>query len=97
MGLGVILVNKVGIVGTYQFYTIFVCQLNEHAVCLLLQRKGFAVSAHRGVGYLVALQLQIIVVAKHASVPFNGFAGTCNVVVQYLFGHFATNTGRAHN
>ena len=45
----------------------------------------------------MALQLQIVVVAEDALVPFNGLAGTGDVALQNLVWHFAGNTGRAHD
>ena len=93
VGLGVFLVYEVGIIGAYQFDAIFLGQLYEHPVGFLLQRKGFAVGAQVRVFHLMALQLQIIVVAEHTLIPLYGLAGTGNVVLQNLGGHLACYTG----
>ena len=45
----------------------------------------------------MALQLQIVVVAEDALVPFNGLAGTGDIALQNLVRHLTSNTGRAHD
>ena len=72
-----------------------ICQFNEHLIGLLLHGECLAIGADGGVFHFVALQLQIVVVAKYTLMPFDGLAGTGNVTVQYLLGHFASNTCRA--
>ena len=94
MSFGIFLIDKVGVVGTNQFDAILFGQLDEHAVGLLLHGEGLAVGANRRVGHLVALQLKIIVVAEHALMPLDGFAGSGYVVVQNLARHLTGNTRR---
>ena len=45
----------------------------------------------------MALQFQIIVVAKEVVIPLHCLAGTLDVVVDNLLGHLATNTCRTDN
>ena len=79
MGLGVLLIHKMGIVGAYQLDAIFVSQLDQLLVDRLLLLEGLAVGTDGGVFHLMAHQLQIVVVAKHAPIPLNGLAGTSHV------------------
>ena len=95
VGFGILLVYEVCIIGTNQFDAVFVGQFNEHLIGLLLHGECLAIGTDGGVFHFVALQLQIVVVAKYSFMPLNGFAGAGNVAVQYLLGHFASNTCRA--
>ena len=62
VGLGILLVHKVRIVGTHQFDTIFLSQLYQHLVGLLLQGECLTIGPGVRIGHFVTLQLQIIVV-----------------------------------
>ena len=95
--LGILLVHKVGIVGTHQLDAILTSQFYQHAVGLLLHGERFAVGTNRGVFHLVALQLQIVVVAKYPFVPLDSLACPGNIAVQNFPGHLAGNTSRTHN
>ena len=96
MSLGILLVHKVAIVGAHQFHAVFLGQLYQHLVGLLLQWKCLAVGAYRRVGHLVALQLQIVVVAPQILVPLYGLACSLYVALKYLCRHLAGYTCRAH-
>ena len=67
---GILLVHKVAVVGAHQFHTVFAGQLYQHLVGLLLQWECLAIGTYRRVGHLVALQLQIVVVAPQVLMPF---------------------------
>ena len=97
MGLSVFFVNEMGIVGTNEFDAILLRQFNEHLVRFLLHGECLTIGNHRGVGHLMALKLQVIVVAENTMIPLDGLACTSNVVLQYLPGHLARNTSRANN
>ena len=43
----------------------------------------------------MALQLQVIVVAKHPVIPLYSLTGSCDIVIQYFLGHLSGNTCRA--
>ena len=75
VGLGIVLVNEVRVVGAHQLDAVFLGQFHEHLVGFLLQGEGLAVGAYVGVGHLMALQFEIVVVAKHVFVPFYGLPG----------------------
>ena len=95
VSLSILLVHKVGIIGANEFNTILMGQLYEYLISLLLQGERLAIGTNGRVFHLMALQFQIIVVAKHTVIPFNGFAGTGNVTVKNLLGYLTGNTGRA--
>ena len=97
VGFGIVLVDKVAVVGADKLYAILLRQLYQFLVGTLLQRECFAVGTLMRVLHLVTLKFQIIVVAKHALIPFNCFARSLHVAIQNLGGHFAGNTCRAYN
>ena len=97
VGLGRLLVLEVHVVGADDLDAILLGQLQQHTVGLLLQGKGLTVGQDCGVLHLVTLQLQVVVVAKHAMIPLAGLAGSRNVVVDDLGGHLACDTGRAND
>ena len=97
VGLSIFLVDEMSVVGTDEFDAILASQLDEHPIGLLLQGECLAIGPHIGVFHLVALQLQIVVVAEDALMPFDGLAGTGDITLQNLVWHFASNTGRAHD
>ena len=95
VSLGVLLVDEVRIVGADELDAVFVSQLYEHLVGLLLQGERLAVGTQGRVFHLVALQLQVVVVSEDTVIPFDGLAGSGNVAVENLLGHLAGNTCRA--
>ena len=97
VGLGILLVHKMGIVGTHQFDAIFLGQFDKHLIGFLLQREGLAIGSYHGVGHLVTLQLQIVVIAPETLVPLDSLTGTCNITFQNLGRHLTSDTGRADN
>ena len=97
VGLGGILVLKVNVVGADHLNAVFLGKLQQHLVGLLLQGVGLAVGQYGGILHLMALQLQIVVVAKHAVIPLAGLAGSFDIAFDDLRGHLAGNAGRADN
>ena len=95
MGLGVLFFDEVDVVGADELDAVFACQFDEHAVGLLLQGEGLAVGPLPRVFHLVALQLEVVVVAEHAVVPLNGLAGSGDVALKDFLGYLASDAGRA--
>ena len=92
VSFGRFLVFKVAVVGANKFYAVLFCQFNEFCVGFLLQGKSFAIGKNVGVFDFVALEFQIIVIAKDTFVPFYGFACAVHVSFQNFGGNFARNT-----
>ena len=97
MGLGILLVHKVRVIGANKFYTIFFSQFYNHLISLLLQWECITVGTYRGVFYLVPLKFQIIILSEHPLVPFNGFTGPGDIILQYTGRHLTGNTCRTHD
>ena len=93
--LRVLLVNEVGVVGAYQFYSIFLRKLHQHAICLLLQREGLSVCKNTRICHLMSLKLKIIVIAPDAMIPFHSLASALYVTLDNLLRHLTTDTCRA--
>jgi hypothetical protein len=86
-----------GIVGAYQFDAILTCKFYQYLVGLLLQGEGLTVGTLAGIGDLVALKLEIVVVTPETLVPLDGLACPCDVTLQNLRRHLAGDAGRADN
>ena len=97
MSLGILLVDEVYVIGADEFDAILMSQFDEHLVGLLLQGERLTVSALRRILHLVALQLQVVVIAEDALVPLYGTACTFDVAVQDLTRDLAGNTRRTDN
>ena len=97
VSLGCCLVFKVTVVTTYQFDTILFCHFYEHLVCLLLKWEGFTIGKNRRIGNLVALKLQVIIIAKHTMIPFASLASSLDIAIKNLGWHLTSYTSRAHN
>ena len=95
VGFGILLIHEMGIVGTHQFDTIFLCQFDKYLVGLLLQGEGLAVGSLKGIGHLMTLQFQIVVITPEALVPFYRLTGTGDITLQDLRRYLTGNTGRA--
>lgn len=95
VSLGGVLVLEVAVVGADELYAIFARELYEDLVGFLLQGKSLAVGDNVGIFDLMALQLEIVVVAKDAVIPLYGFTGTVDVTFQNLGRHLAGDAGGA--
>ena len=95
VGFGVVLVEEVGVVGADELYAMLACQLDEDGVDPFLHFVGLAVGHLCGVCHLVALQLQVVVVAPDVVEPLDGLLCSCQVAVLNLLGHFAADAGGA--
>ena len=92
MCLCILLIYKMRVVRAYQFYSIFLSKLHQHAICLLLQREGLAISQYARVCNLMALQLKIIVISPDVVIPFHSLTSTLNIAFENLLWHLSTNT-----
>ena len=97
VGFGIVLVDKVAVVGAYKLHAIFLGKLDKLLVGTLLQGEGLAVGTLARVFHLVALKLQIVVVAKHTLVPLQCLARSLDVALEDLGRHLACDTCRAYN
>ena len=70
--LRIVLIDKMRIIGTYQFDAIFLCQFDEHLVRLLLQWEGLAVGSYIRITYLMSLEFQILILSEDPFVPLDG-------------------------
>ena len=95
--LGVLLVHKVGIVRAYHLDTQFFRHFQHHLIGTLLQRVRLSVGPYMRVFHLVALQLQVVVVAKNAVIPLRSLACAFDVVPQNLARNFAGDARRTNN
>ena len=91
MGLGVLFVHEMDVVRTYQLDAKLLAVLQQLGIHLLLHGIGLVVGPRHG--SLVALQLQVEVVAEEVLVPADGFLSLVVLVVGYLLGYFATQAG----
>ena len=92
VSLRIFLVNEMSIVRTDQFDAILLRQLYQHLIGLLLQREGLTISTDGRVFYLVALQLQIIVISEDALMPFDRLTGPSNITFKNLGRHLTSDT-----
>ena len=88
--LGVLLVDKVGVVCANHLYAVFLCQFQYHLVCPLLQGVCLAVSPYAWVFHLVTLYFKVVVIAEEVVIPFHRLACSLDVVFQNLLWHLAT-------
>ena len=97
MRLSIVLVHKMHIVGGYHLYTMLLRQFQNHTVHLLLQFIHFTVCPLTRVSNLMALNLQIIVLAPDALEPLNGLLGSSNVARHYLLGYLSAQARRSYD
>ena len=91
VGIGVLLVQEVGIVGADELDVVLTRQLYEHGVDAQLLLIGVLRPA--GFVGLVTLQLEVIIVAEHAFEPLHGLFRSGAVAVEDLLTHLAAQTG----
>ena len=87
------LLHKVDIVGADYLNVVLACQLNKHRIDLLLHDVGVAVAI--GLVGLVALELDIVVVAKNALEPFHGLVRPFYVPAHNQLWNLPAQAGRA--
>ena len=90
--LGVVLVDKVGVVSANDLDVQFAGKLQQHFIHLLLFREG-VVGSTLDSG-LVALQLQVIVVAIHTLEPLDHLSCLVNLSVHDQLWHLTAQTCR---
>ena len=94
VGFGRLLILKVAVVGADHLDAVLGGQFEDHLVGLLLHGECLAVGHDVGVFDLVALYLEVVVVAEHAPVPLDSLSRAVDVPAQYLVGHLAGDAGR---
>ena len=97
VGLGILLIHEVGIVGAHQLDAVLLSQFYQHPVSLLLQGESLTVGADHRVCHLMALQLQIVVVAPESLMPLDSLTGSDDISFQDLGRYLTGNTGRTDN
>ena len=93
MGVAVFLFHEVDIVGGDDFDVVFLRQLEDDLVDLLLAFVHLGVAA--GLVGLVALHLEVIVVAKEVLEPLYRGLGAFDVAVHDLLRHLASEASGA--
>ena len=98
VGLGCFLILEVAVVGAYQLDVKLPCHLDKFLVSTLLQLVSLAVGKQTWIiGHFMALELEIVIIAKEIVVPLASLAGSFQVIMQNLGWHLACNTGRAYD
>ena len=95
VGLSGVFVLEVAVVGAYKLDAFFLCDLHQHGIGALLQGEGIAVGTDVRVFDLMALQLEIIVIAEDPVIPSGCFLSALDVALENLGRHLAGNTRRA--
>ena len=93
MGIGILLVDEVGIVGADKLDVQFTGKLNQGIIDKTLFLVGLMVGM--GNSRLVTLQLQIIVVTKDTLEPTDGLPCLAHLAVHDELGHLTTQASRA--
>ena len=95
VSLGSLLILEVAVVGAHQFDVKLPCHLDKFLVGTLLQLVSLAIGKQTWViGHFMALELEIVIVAKEVVVPLASLAGSFQVTMQNLGWHLACNTCR---
>ena len=93
MGIGILLVDEVAVVGADELDVQFAGKLDQRVVDQALLLVGLMVGA--SYGRLVALQLQIVVVAEHALEPLDRLTRLIHLTAHDHLRHLAAQAGRA--
>ena len=93
MCLGILLVNKVYVVGTDELDAALLAEFNDMFVHLNLQGVYLVVGALDGC--LVQLQFKVIIFTEKVLVPVHNRFGFINLVVLYELWNLASQAGRA--
>ena len=97
VSLSILFIHEMHIVGAHHLDTVFTRQFEYHLVGPLLLRKRLSVGHDIGVGHLVPLYLQVVVVAEYTLIPLDGLACLGDVAVVDGTGHLARQARRAHD
>ena len=90
MSLGCLLVLEMAIVCANELYAIFLRELRQHLIDLLLQRVGLAIGMQRRIRDLVTLQLQVKIIAKQVVVPLHRLSRALYVAREYFLRYLAS-------
>ena len=97
MRLGILFVHEMHVVGTHQLHAELFGVFYQLGIGYLLKFKSLTVRLHIRVLYLVALQLQIEIIAKHPFIPLDSFLRLIQFSLNNLFGDLSRYTRRADN
>ncbi|EJX10287.1 hypothetical protein EVA_01565 [gut metagenome] len=97
MSFTIFFVYEVYVVGADHFDAEFLSDFKDALVRLLLQRIGFAVGENGGIGHLVTLKFEVVVVTEYVLKPLGGLFGFVHVVVDDLLRDFSTDAGGTNN
>ena len=92
MGVGIGLVDKVGVIGANEFHVQFTGKLYQGIIDKTLLLIGLMVSPCHGC--FVALQLEIVVIAKHVLEPLDGLACLVHLSAHDELRNLATQASR---
>ena len=93
--LRILLINEVRVIRAYQFYSILLRKLHQHAISLLLQREGLAIGKYARICHLMALQFKIIVISPDIMIPFHSLTSPLNITFDDFLRHLSADTCRA--
>ena len=93
MGIGILLVDKVGVIGTDEFDVQFLGKLHQGIINEALFLVGLMIGT--GDSGLVALQLQVIIVTKHVLEPLDGLSRLVHLTIHDQLGNFTAQARRA--
>ena len=94
MSFCVVLIDEVYIVGTHKVYVELASHAYQLHITALLQFVGLAVGTLHGVLHFVALQFEVVVVAKQVLEPQYSLFGLVDSTGKNLFRHLAADTCR---
>ena len=95
--LSILLIHEVNVIGADYLDIVLLGQFQHLDIGLLLQGEGFPVGMDIGVGHLMTLQFEVIVVAKEILIPLDGLLGLVQLVIDQGTGHLTGNASRADN
>ena len=95
VGFCILLINEVYVVGTHYLHAVLLGQLQDDLVSLLLQGECLAVGQLRGIFHFMALDLEVVVLAKDVLVPQDGFLSPLDIAIEDAAWHLAGDAGRA--
>ena len=93
MGIGILLVDKVGVIGTDEFDVQFLGKLHQGIINEALFLVGLMIGT--GDSGLVALQFQVIIITKHILEPLNGLTRLVHLTIHDQLGNLTAQARRA--
>ena len=97
VSLGVLFVHKVNVIGAHHLNAVLLSQAENRLIGALLHGIGLTVGPNGGVFHLVALYLQVVIVAKNSLVPLYRFPGSGHVAGNDFAWHLTGQASRTNN